>query len=153
MSRIFTILRLQNPDMAGERKKYSMVPPNVQREGTKKTMFANLNEISRRMNRPMEHVIQYLFSELGTTGSTDANERLIIKGRFQQRQIENVLKHYIMEYVTCKTCKSGNTVLKKENRLSFMVCESCGSTRSVSAIKTGFKAQTEKRRAQRAKEG
>ena len=139
--------------MAGERKKYSMVPPNVQREGTKKTMFANLNEISRRMNRPMEHVIQYLFSELGTTGSTDANERLIIKGRFQQRQIENVLKHYIMEYVTCKTCKSGNTVLKKENRLSFMVCESCGSTRSVSAIKTGFKAQTEKRRAQRAKEG
>jgi len=139
--------------MAGERKKYSMIPPNIQREGTKKTMFANFSEIARRMNRPMEHVMQYLFSELGTTGSTDANERLIIKGRFQQRQIENVLKHYIMEYVTCKTCKSGNTSLTKENRLSFMVCESCGSTRSVSAIKTGFKAQTEKRRAQRAKEG
>ncbi len=130
-----------------------MIPPNVQREGTKKTMFANISEISKRMNRPMEHVIQYLFSELGTTGSTDASERLIIKGRFQQRQMENVLKHYIMEYVTCKTCKSGNTSLRKENRLSFMVCESCGSTRSVSAIKTGFKAQTEKRRAQRAKEG
>lgn len=153
MSRIFSILRLQNPDMAGERKKYSIVPPNIQREGTKKTMFANLSEISRRMNRQMDHVVQYLYAELGTTGSTDANERLIIKGRFQQRQIENVLKHYIIEYVTCKTCKSGNTILKKENRLSFMICESCGSTRSVTAIKTGFKAQTEKRRAQRAKEG
>lgn len=130
-----------------------MIPPNVQREGSKKTMFANLSELSRRMNRPMEHVIQYLFSELGTTGSTDANERLIIKGRFQQKQIENVLKHYIMEYVTCKTCKGGNTILRKENRLSFMICESCGSTRSVSSIKTGFKAQTEKRSALRNKEG
>lgn len=130
-----------------------MIPPNIQREGSKKTMFANISELSRRMNRPMEHVVQYLFSELGTTGSTDSNERLIIKGRFQQKQIENVLKHYIMEYVTCKTCKSGNTILRKENRLSFMICESCGSTRSVSSIKTGFKAQTEKRSALRNKEG
>lgn len=94
----------------------------------------------------------FLFSELGTTGSTDAKQQLIIKGRFQQKQIENVLKHYIMEYVTCKTCKSPNTILKREHRLFFQQCEACGSTRSVSAIKTGFKAQTEKRASQRNRE-
>ena len=37
------------------------------------------------------------------------------------------------------------TILTKENRLYFMQCESCGSHRSVTAIKAGFKAQTEKR--------
>ena len=51
---------------------------------------------------------------------------------------------------TCKTCKSADTILTKENRLFFLQCESCGSTRTVSAIKTGFQAQTTKRSAQRA---
>lgn len=55
-------------------------------------------------------------------------------------QIENVLRRYIVEYVTCKTCKSPDTILTKDNRLFFMTCESCGSTRSVSAIKSGFQA-------------
>lgn len=152
LTRVFQILRKQNPDLAGEKKKYTIVPPSIHREGNKKTLFANIIDICKRMNRAPEHLIQYLFAELGTTGSTDANQQLIIRGRFQQKQIENVLKRYIVEYVTCKTCKSPSTVLKRENRLFFQQCESCGSTRSVSAIKSGFKAQTEKRSAQRNKE-
>ena len=56
-------------------------------------------------------------------------------------QIENVLRRYIVEYVTCKTCKSPDTTLTKDNRLFFMTCSSCGSTRSVQAIKTGFQVR------------
>lgn len=44
-----------------------------------------------------EHVIQFLFSEMGTTGSVDGAGRLVIKGRFQQKQVENVLRRYIGE--------------------------------------------------------
>lgn len=47
------------------------------------------------MHRQPEHVIQFLFSELGTTGSVDGEKRLVIKGRFQQKQLENVLRRYI----------------------------------------------------------
>ena len=72
----------------------------------------------------------------------DASNRLILKGRFQQKQLENVVRRYIHEYVTCKTCKSPETLLGKENRVWFISCENCGSKRSVSAIKTGFQAQT-----------
>ena len=114
------------------------------------------------MGQP-EHVIQFLFSEMGTTGSVDGAGRLVIKGRFQQKQVENVLRRYIgsspkipvvlppiysarrVEYVTCKTCKSPDTLLTKENRIFFMACESCGSRRSVNAIKSGFQAQVGKR--------
>ncbi|OBZ89777.1 putative eukaryotic translation initiation factor 2 subunit beta [Choanephora cucurbitarum] len=151
LDRVFNILRQNNPELAGEKKKYTIVPPSIHREGNKKTIFANVSEISKRLHRPADHVIQFLFAELGTTGSIDAAQRLIIKGRFQQKQIENVLRRYIVEYVTCKTCKSPNTIMTKDNRLYFVTCEHCGSTRSVSAIKTGFKAQTkEDRRALRA---
>ena len=47
------------------------------------------------MRRQPDHVIQFLFAELGTSGSMDGSQRLVIKGRFQPKQIESVLKKYI----------------------------------------------------------
>lgn len=75
---------------------------------------------------------------MGTSGSVDGNSQLIIKGRFQQKQIENVLRRYIKEYVTCHTCRSPDTILQKDTRLFFLQCETCGSRCSVASIKSGF---------------
>ena len=54
-------------------------------------------DLCKRMHRQAEHVIQFLFSELGTQGSLDGQQRLIMKGRYTQKQIENVLRKYIGE--------------------------------------------------------
>lgn len=48
-----------------------------------------------RLHRSQKHVLDFLLSELGTSGSIDGCSQLIIKGRFQQKQIENVLRRYI----------------------------------------------------------
>ncbi len=123
LQRFYTQLELRNPDhtTSGSRS-YKIPPPQCLREGNKKTIFANIVEISKRMKRAEEHLSSYLFAELGTTGSVDGNRRLVIKGRFQQKQIENVLRKYILgkparvlfscltdanlrsrtEYVTCR---------------------------------------------------
>ncbi|KAF2712991.1 hypothetical protein K504DRAFT_478944 [Pleomassaria siparia CBS 279.74] len=150
LNRFFTLLHSQHPDLASSgSKSYKIPPPQCLREGNKKTIFANISEICKRMKRTDEHVTQFLFAELGTSGSVDGSRRLVIKGRFQQKQIENVLRRYIVEYVTCKTCRSPDTELNKgENRLYFVTCNSCGSRRSVTAIKTGFSAQVGKRKRQ-----
>ncbi|QLQ81378.1 hypothetical protein HG537_0F01390 [Torulaspora globosa] len=149
LHRFFEILKANNPELAGDRSgpKFRIPPPVCLRDG-KKTIFSNIQDISEKLQRSPEHLIQYLFAELGTSGSVDGQKRLVIKGKFQSKQMENVLRRYILEYVTCKTCKSINTELKKEqsNRLFFLVCKSCGSTRSVSSIKTGFQATVGKRR-------
>ncbi|KAM0789629.1 hypothetical protein ACM66B_000433 [Microbotryomycetes sp. NB124-2] len=153
LGRFFSQLYQSHPSLSGgtNKKKYTIPPPQLFREGNKRSIFANVADICKRMHRQPEHVIQFLFAELGTNGSVDGSGRLVIKGRFQQKQIENVLRRYIVEYVTCKTCKSPDTVLTKDNRLFFMTCSSCGSTRSVQTIKTGFTAQTRaSRRAVRA---
>ncbi|TKA30733.1 hypothetical protein B0A50_02453 [Salinomyces thailandicus] len=152
LNRFFTLLHDSHPDLASSGgKSYKIPPPQCLREGNKKTIFANIAEICKRMKRTDEHVTQFLFAELGTSGSVDGSRRLVIKGRFQQKQIENVLRRYIVEYVTCKTCRSPDTELNKgENRLYFVTCNSCGSRRSVTAIKTGFSAQVGKRKRQRA---
>ncbi|QIX01264.1 hypothetical protein AMS68_006781 [Peltaster fructicola] len=148
LTRFFTLLHDSHGDLSGGgMKSYRIPPPQCLREGNKKTIFANIAEICKRVKRTDEHVRQFLFAELGTSGSVDGSKRLVIKGRFQQKQIENVLRRYIVEYVTCKTCRSPDTELSKgENRLSFVTCNSCGSRRSVTAIKTGFSAQVGKRK-------
>lgn len=96
LTRFFTLLRSQHPDLAGDgRRSYKIPPPQVLREGNKKTIFANISDICKRMKRQDEHVTQFLFAELGTSGSVDGSKRLVIRGKFQQKQLENVLRRYI----------------------------------------------------------
>jgi translation initiation factor 2 subunit 2 len=98
LSRFFTLLAQKNPDHASSgSRSYKIPPPQCLREGNKKTIFANIAEICKRMKRTDEHVTSYLFAELGTSGSVDGSRRLVIKGRFQQKQIETVLRRYISE--------------------------------------------------------
>jgi len=152
LNRVFEIMRDKNPDMvAGKKQKFVMRPPQVVRIGTKKTSFANFTEICKTLHRQPKHLLDFLLAELGTSGSVDGNSQLIIKGRFQQKQIENVLRRYIKEYVTCHTCRSPDTILQKDTRLFFLQCETCGSRCSVASIKSGFQAVTSKRAAIRAK--
>ena len=99
LGRFYSLLFSSHPSLSrgGGKKRYTIPPPNVQREGSKRTLFVNVEDICKRMHRSPEHVIQFMFSELGTSGSVDGSKRLVIKGRFQQKQIENVLRRYIGE--------------------------------------------------------
>lgn len=100
LSRFFTLLHNHHPDLLSSgSKSYKIPPPQCLREGNKKTIFANIAEICKRMKRTDEHVTQFLFAELGTSGSVDGSRRLVIKGRFQQKQIENVLRRYIGQFL------------------------------------------------------
>eukprot|EP00112_Aurelia_sp_Birch-Aquarium-sp1_P003910 Seg1442.7 transcript_id=Seg1442.7/GoldUCD/mRNA.D3Y31 product="Eukaryotic translation initiation factor 2 subunit 2" protein_id=Seg1442.7/GoldUCD/D3Y31 len=153
LKRVFDIMRAKNPTMTeGGKKKFVMKPPQVVRIGTKKTSFVNFADICRILHRQPKHLLAFLLAELGTSGSVDGGNQLIIKGRFQQKQIENVLRRYIKEYVTCHTCRSPDTILHKETRLFFLQCETCGSRCSVASIKSGFQALTGKRAAMKNKQ-
>src|ERR1700737_4171785 len=91
LHRVFRILRENNPSL-GLGKKVTLPPPLVFREGSKRTIFANIYDQSVRLHRPLDHFKDYLFAELGTNGSVDGSNRLILKGRFQQKQLENVVR-------------------------------------------------------------
>lgn len=154
LERVFDIMRAKNPNMAqGEKRRFVMKPPSVIRVGSRKSGFINFVEICKMMHRQPDHVLGFLLTELGTSGTLDGSNSLILKGRFQQKQMESVLRRYIREYVTCHTCKSPDTILSKENRLFFLTCEQCGARNSVSSIKAGFSAVVGKRSRLRAKEG
>lgn len=96
VTRFFNLIHSHHPDLlASGSKSYKIPPPQCLREGNRRTIFANIPDICKRMKRSDDHVMQFLFAELGTSGSVDGSRRLVIKGRFQQKQIENVLRRYI----------------------------------------------------------
>jgi len=140
LDRMYSLLIANNPELAGDRRKFLMRPPQVQREGSKRVVFSNFGDICKTMNRSIDHVNAFMLAEMGTTGSIDASNRMVIKGRFPPKAIEQIIRRYVAEYVTCSSCKSPATTLQKQNRLFFMQCNNCGARRSVQPIKTGFVA-------------
>ena len=124
--------------------KFSITPAQVSRFGVKKTVFSNFSEICAAFNRDKTHVNNYLMSELGTTTSEDAKGRLLLKGKYNQKNIHKVFEKYILTYVQCGMCKSLNTEICKNaaNRLYFLECINCGSSKSVSSVIKSFHAKT-----------
>jgi translation initiation factor 2 subunit 2 len=151
LERAYRTLREYNPELTGERRRTILTPPQVVREGVKKTVFINFLDLCKSMNRKHDHVIQFLMAELGASGSLDGSMRLNVKGRFLPKAFENVLRRYMIEYVLCYSCKSPDTQLSKDqsSRLVYMKCSQCGSTRSVSTVKHGFQARVTSRKADR----
>lgn len=153
LKRIFKIIHEKNPDQDRQgARRFVMRPPQVVRSGTKKTAFVNFMDIAKTLHRQPKHLLSFLCAELGTVGTIDGSNQLILKGKFQQRNIETVLRKYIKEYVTCHTCRSPDTILSKDIRLFFLQCMTCHSKCSVQSIKTGFQAITTKRTVMRAKQ-
>jgi translation initiation factor 2 subunit 2 len=156
LTRVYDQLRANNPDLVNK-KKAVMRPPNVVRVGTSRILWVNFNEICKMMKRDPDHVFRYFLTELGTTGSIDASQRFLMKGKFVPRYVESVLRRYIAEYVTCSMCRGVDTRLDRDpmTRMHFMVCETCGSSRSVAPIQKGFHATArgERRAARNAAEG
>lgn len=51
------------------------------------------------MHRQPDHVMAFLLAELGTSGSLDGQQRLVVKGRFAPKNFEGILRRYVSEYL------------------------------------------------------
>jgi translation initiation factor 2 subunit 2 len=111
----------------GER--FQVPEPDVMSDG-KNTMIRNFQEITGVLRREPDHVIQFLAKELGCPGVLDL-PRGVLKSRITKDQISQRLREYTAKYVICSECKRPDTHLKKEGRLTLLICEACGAQRPV----------------------
>ncbi|KVH95025.1 hypothetical protein Ccrd_002906, partial [Cynara cardunculus var. scolymus] len=158
LSRVFHILRENNPELAGDRRRTVIRPPQVLREGTKKTVFVNFMDLCRTMHRQPDHVMTFLLAEMGTSGSLDGQQRLVVKGRFAPKNFEGILRRYISKscsllllpkqrFLHNPLCMNMSYAMAAEVRIQFFQRRICGSGRSVAPIKTGFVARVGRRKA------
>lgn len=72
--------------------KFNTEPPKMARIGTKKVAFINFGAIADHFNRKEQHLKEFILAELGTTGNTDEKRQLVLKGRFQSRNMQEIVK-------------------------------------------------------------
>ncbi|CAI2379517.1 unnamed protein product [Moneuplotes crassus] len=139
LKRIQDKMMANNPEM-GSGVKFSIPMPNVGPLGSRKTMWANFNEIITSINRKSDHVKSFVEADLGVESNLNEKKQLVIKGRFSSQQVKQILKNYLKEYVKCNNCKSHNTDLEKDAaiRSYILKCKACGATNTVQKVKKGF---------------
>jgi translation initiation factor 2 subunit 2 len=120
-------------------------PPKLLRQG-RKTIWSNFAEVCNQMHRNLDHVMCFMLAELSSQGSLDVRQQLVVRGTFQPAHFETIICSYVRDYVTCKTCLQHDTMLMRSDRLTFMVCESCSSKRTVPSIQKGCDVQKAKHR-------
>ena len=155
INKLFDLLKKSKSGVIEKQKVCVVKQPEVVREGTKKTCWANFQDIADSLKRPQDHLMKFILMELGTEGSIAREVQLILKGRYPEKQIESLLKKYITEYVQCQMCKSIETLLIKDSsiRMFTMTCSKCGCTRSVQTIKEGYHHATKAERTKARNEG
>ena len=123
-------------------QKFTVKMPIVQRLGAKKTAWINFIDCAKNINREKTHLQTFINSELSTEGNIDGNGYLLIKGIYNQKNIESILRKYVSSYVQCPLCKSLDTTIEKNNvtRLSLLVCSNCKSSRTLQQINTEYKS-------------
>lgn len=98
------------------------------------TIIKNFSQIAERLRRDPNHILKFLAKELATPAGLDG-ARAILQTKLSQKMVQQKLDVYVVDYVFCKECKSPDTKLIKEDRITFLKCEACGAKSPKKAIK------------------
>jgi len=142
LDRIQGELKITIPQLSAK-SKHKVEQPDLSRVGGKRTAWTNFSNTCDNLKRKPEHLLQFVANELNTEAAISGEDQhLLMKGVYNDKQIENVLSKYIREYVKCQSCGNTNTTLNKDpsTRKYFMHCLVCQSTRTVQVIKTVYHA-------------
>ncbi len=126
--------RAKLPPVRAGAERFVVPEPDVMTDG-RNTVVRNFQEIAAVLRRPPDHVIGHLAREFGCPGVLDL-PRGVLKSRLAKEAIALKLRDYTAKYVVCTECKRPDTHLKKEGRLTLLVCEACGAQRPVTVRRT-----------------
>jgi len=104
----------------------------------RKTYITNFIKYCESINREPEKVRIFLEKDLGTTASivsenslNDEKSGLRFATTFKAPVVMSSITNYMKEYVLCRLCKSGNTEIKKIDKISFVCCNSCKANTAI----------------------
>jgi translation initiation factor 2 subunit 2 len=98
------------------------------------TIIKNFSEYCDRIRREDKICMRYLLKELAAPGSINENGQLVIQGKFSSSVINMLFERFLRAYVQCSTCKSLDTVLKKEKKIWYISCLACGAQTPVKPL-------------------
>ncbi|MFQ5975128.1 MAG: translation initiation factor IF-2 subunit beta [Candidatus Hydrothermarchaeales archaeon] len=122
------------PDVVKEKVRFK-IPEVTSIVQGRVTAITNLGELAKQLNRDVDMLAKFFFSELGTSGEYDS-QRLTMKGAFRPVQLQEKFENFVTQYVLCPECKRPDTKILHERRIHILKCEACGSRHPIGKIKT-----------------
>jgi len=119
----------QLPETTEQHERFELPPLEIIQEG-KITIFKNFIDVTDKLRRDPQHVLQFLLKELGTPGNIEGR-RVVFKAKINPQHIDEKIKDYTETYVICSECGRPDTHMEKEDRTFILVCEACGARRPI----------------------
>lgn len=131
LDKFYANLRKMNLDISSKSIRNLKLPtPIVEREPTK-TVWTNFINVAVKLHRDPNLLRQFLKTELCTEVNSDAQDALVLKGKFTVNQFERLLGKFVNTYIRCHVCADLNTAIVKEERLTKLRCLVCNSQKTV----------------------
>ena len=124
----------QLPDQIEQHERFELPELDIIQEG-KITIFKNFIDVTDKLRRDPQHLLQYLLKELGTPGNLEGR-RVVFKAKISTSHIDEKIKDYTETYVICSECGLPDTKMVKEDRTLMLECEACGARRPITVRKS-----------------
>ena len=121
------------PEKAKEKARFKMPSFESFIQG-KETIIKNFTSVVNILRRDPEHLMKFLSKELATVTTPD-DSRLVLKGRFKERELNKRLQEYAETFVLCSECGKPDTHIITEDKILFLRCEACGARAPIPVIK------------------
>ncbi|MCL2147942.1 MAG: translation initiation factor IF-2 subunit beta [Methanomassiliicoccaceae archaeon] len=121
------------PETIENHERFELPDLDILQEG-KTTVFRNFIDVTDKLRRDPQHLLQFLLRELGTPGSTEGR-RAVFKAKISPASINEKIQSYTETYVICSECGLPDTKVIKEDRTLVLECEACGARRSINVRK------------------
>jgi len=128
------------PETIVNHERFELPELDILQEG-KTTVFRNYIDVTDKLRRDPQHLLQFLLRELGTPGNIEGR-RAVFKAKISSASINEKIETYTETYVICSECGLPDTKMVKEDRTLILECEACGARRSINVRKTS-KADTQ----------
>ena len=91
-----------------------------------KTIIRNFEVILQKVRRPSEMLAKYFSKELAIPASVESG-KLVLNGKFYERNLRDKLQAFVDAAVVCKECKRPDTKIVEKDGIKTLICEACGA--------------------------
>ncbi len=125
-------LYLSLPKHALSRERFELPSPESLIQGNK-TFVKNFQQILKLIKRDQKHFFKFATRELGVAVGIEQG-RMVLNGRFSQKQVADLLENYLKTCVLCPECGKPDTKFVEHQGIKMMKCEACGALAAVKVI-------------------
>lgn len=91
-----------------------------------KTIVRNFDAITQKVRRPPEMLVKYFSKELAIPAQLEGG-KLVLNGKFYERNLKDKLQAFVDAAVICKECKRPDTKIVEKDGIKTLICEACGA--------------------------